>query len=374
MPRRRVTIATAPIPFRVAFKHASATRRVAENVIVRIEDDDGLVGLGEGCPRAYVTGETVATALRFLERRAPTLAAEIDSVAAIASWIEGDEEIDANPSAACAIELALLDLIARRAELPVERIVGLESLVASPHATAVYGDSVTPVFLLQALIFGWRGVRDAKLKLSGDPRRDRCRARMLSRRGPLRLDANNLWPDAGTAIASLAPLAPLAWAVEEPVKVRDFAAMAEVSRETGLEIILDESFLSVRDLDALPTDGKFAVNVRVSKDGGLLRTISATRAARARALKVIVGAQVGETSILARAGLAAVSAAGDALAGYEGGYGTHLLARDITSPSLTIGRHGAIPAEVWAATKKPGLGLDLAPDAPLFNATPAPPH
>ena len=71
MPRRRITIATAPIPFRSAFRHASATRRVAENVIVRIEDDDGLVGLGEGCPRAYVTGETAATALEFLHRRAP---------------------------------------------------------------------------------------------------------------------------------------------------------------------------------------------------------------------------------------------------------------------------------------------------------------
>ena len=97
----------------------------------------------------------------------------------------------------------------------------------------------------------------------------------------------------------------------------------------------------------------------------------AIRAARARGLKVIVGAQVGETSILARAGLAAVSAAGDALQGYEGGYGTHLLARDLTTASLTIGNRGAFHGDAWAATSRPGLGLDLAPDAPLIEA-PAP--
>ena len=188
-------------------------------------------------------------------------------------------------------------------------MLGLDPLAASPHASAVYGDTPAPVFAMQALIFGWRGLRDAKLKLSGDPRRDRWRARLLAWRGPLRLDANNLWPDAASAISHLAPLAAFAWAVEEPVKVGDFAAMSAISRETGLTIILDESFLSARDLDALPTEGKFAVNVRVSKHGGLIRTLQAIRAARARGLKVIVGAQVGETSILARAGLVAVSAA-----------------------------------------------------------------
>ena len=187
--------------------------------------------------------------------------------------------------------------------------------------------------------------------------------------------------------------------------------MSAISRETGLTIILDESFLSARDLDALPTEGKFAVNVRVSKHGGLIRTLQAIRAARARGLKVIVGAQVGETSILARAGLAAVSAArqrsspataslapahlataalpmikrpgaetADAVSGhpgavvdndvsgYEGGYGTHLLARDLTVPSLTIGDGGAFHGEAWAATSRPGLGLDLAPDAALVEA------
>ena len=54
--------------------------------------------------------------------------------------------------------------------------------------------------------------------------------------------------------------------------------------------------------------------------------------------------------------------------GYEGGYGTHLLARDLTTPSLTIGNRGAFHGQAWAATTQPGLGLDLARDAPLVDA------
>ncbi|HEY6507524.1 MAG TPA: hypothetical protein VIY56_05900, partial [Vicinamibacterales bacterium] len=53
------------IPFVVAFRHASAERR--ETATVWVEARRGPhVGYGEGCPRPYVTGETVESALSFL--------------------------------------------------------------------------------------------------------------------------------------------------------------------------------------------------------------------------------------------------------------------------------------------------------------------
>ena len=57
-----------PIPFRVRFGHASAVREQAENIIVAVRDAQGRIGLGEGCPRSYVTGETVASATGFIEK------------------------------------------------------------------------------------------------------------------------------------------------------------------------------------------------------------------------------------------------------------------------------------------------------------------
>lgn len=367
MRRRRVTVASAPIPFRAVFKHAAASRRIAQNVIVVIEDEDGVTGLGEGCPRPYVTGETPETVRAFLHRRACAIAADIDTLADLQSWIASDREIDTNPSAACALELALLDLLARRAEVPVERLLGLEPIAHSPRASAIYGDSSAFAFAMRFAVFGWNGLRDAKLKISGDRRRDGWRARWLARRGRLRLDANNLWPDGPSAVAGLAPLADLAFAVEEPVAARDWPGMAMVGSQTGLVVILDESFLTVGDLAHMPSDGEFAVNVRVSKHGGLIRTVEAVRAAQARGVPIIVGAQVGETSILARAGLAAASAAGEAMIGYEGGYGLHLLAHDVCSPSWTFGPGGVFLRDVLSRLSRPGLGVDLAGDVHLVG-------
>ena len=360
MSARRVTVTRAPIPFRTTFKHASASRKFAENVIVVVRDEDGLIGLGEGCPRPYVTNETTQSAEAFLNHWAGDVADGVNGVDDLRDWLARERRsIDANPSAACALELALLDLLARRSAVPVEGLLGLEPLTESPRASAVYSDGAAWIFAAQFAAFGWNGMVDAKLKLSGEPRRDLNRATRLAHRGRLRLDANNLWPDAQSATSALRPLARLAWAVEEPVAVRDRAAMRTVHDRTGLPVILDESLLTVADLEGIEP-GIFVANLRVSKHGGLIRTLEVLQAAKRLSLQIVVGAQVGETSILARAGLAAVSAVGRDLAGYEGGYGLHLLSTDLCSPSLTFGRGGAFDDTITQRLSRPGLGIELA--------------
>src|SRR5258705_8288783 len=130
--------ASLPIPFRVRFGHASAVRDEAENIVVAVRDAHGRLGLGEGCPRSYVTGETVASATGFIEKhRADFLG--LASLDDLQHWMAGREsDIDFNPSAFCAVELALLDLFARQAELPVEGLVGLPPCYEAT-ASAVYG-------------------------------------------------------------------------------------------------------------------------------------------------------------------------------------------------------------------------------------------
>jgi len=316
------------------------------------------VGLGEGCPRHYVTGETVETAINFLQRHASLILREAVNVESLRRWLRANRaEVDRHPSAFCALEMALLGLFARRAGVTVEDIVGSPQLKDPLPVTAVYGSSSSLAFNLQRWRFGRAGMHDAKLKLTGD-RRDGARARGLARRGPLRLDANNLWPDARSAIVGLGPAIPYAWAVEEPVAPRDWAGMLAVARASGLAIVLDESFTAPGDLAATPEGARWIANVRVSKLGGVLRTLDAIDTLRRKGCGVIVGAQVGETSLLARAGLLAAAAAGPDLAGFEGAYGTHLLAYDVVQPSLTFDSRGkiALPSLV-----SPGWGLDAEP-------------
>jgi L-alanine-DL-glutamate epimerase-like enolase superfamily enzyme len=162
-----------------------------------------------------------------------------------------------------------------------------------------------------------------------------------------------MFATAADAIEALGPMRSAAWAVEEPVFARDWPALARISEETGLVVIADESLTTLADLRAMPLG--FLPNLRVSKLGGLIRSLQVLDEALKQGRRVIVGAQVGETSILARAGVALASAAGPHLAACEIGYGPWLLRRDVATPSLGFGWQGMLRTKKIAA--QPGAGL-----------------
>ena len=143
--------------------------------------------------------------------------------------------------------------------------------------------------------------------------------------------------------------------------------MRAVAAATGCRIILDESAVRPSDLDEVE-GADWIVNLRVSKHGGLTRSLEMLALARQRGLGVILGCHVGETSILTRAALALASACGGDLIAAECGYGGYLLARDLTRPRLRFGRGGSIQAPSGGN----GLGIAvrsnlLAPCQPGVN-------
>ena len=83
---------------------------------------------------------------------------------------------------------------------------------------------------------------------------------------------------------------------------------------------------------------RWIVNVRVSKMGGLIRSLALIEAARSRGVLLIVGAHVGETSLLTRAALTIADHAGARLLAQEGAVGTHLLETDPVQLSAKQGR------------------------------------
>ena len=112
------------IPFRTVFSHANATRSEAEGIWVEAYSVRGASGCGEGCPRDYVTGETVRSARAFFDTHRPELEERIRDLASLRDWVsEKRREIDANPAAWCAIELALLAVMAEEQGLPVEALM-----------------------------------------------------------------------------------------------------------------------------------------------------------------------------------------------------------------------------------------------------------
>ena len=148
-----------PVPFKTVFRHASASRSRAENLIVTARSDDGLMGYGEGCPRSYVTGETVEGGAAFIRRHVPGIASEVSDAEGLRAWAEANRrEIDENPAAFCAVELAVLDLFGKAAGAPVEDVLGVPRLDGPFTYSAVLGDSPYLVYRPAALALREQGV------------------------------------------------------------------------------------------------------------------------------------------------------------------------------------------------------------------------
>lgn len=349
---------TFPVPFKAVFRHASATRSRAENVIVEARGE-GRTGYGEGCPRDYVTGETTLGARDFIAAHAEAIMAEVNDMRSLRAWIASHREaIDRNPAAFCAVETAIIDLFGRLDGQSVEELLGLPTLAGAFTYSAVLGDAPRLAYLWQLGRYRQRGFTDFKVKLSGHPRRDRRKLAALAGIDVrVRLDANNLWTTADECIHHLSALPGIPFAVEEPLTAGDLEGFRAVGEACGMRIVLDESLLRAEQLDSLEDPDRWIVNLRVSKMGGILRSLELAARAAWRGLGVIVGCQVGETSILTRAALPVMQAIRPNLVAAEGAFGTYLLSRDLTTPCLMFDTGGILsPAAVPTGN---GFGLSI---------------
>ena len=252
---RAVSARTLVIPFTTRFRHASAERAETSSLWMEAASHDGVIGYGESCPRPYVTGETLASAEAFAHRHAGPVCrvvTDLDSLRAYAQAHSAD--IDANPAAWCAFELAVLDVVAKTRREPIEATLAQPPLAGPFRYSAVLGDAEPDAFARQAERYLAMGFRDLKVKLSGNLDRDRAKLAVLwaAPGVRVRVDANNLWREAAVAAAYLSALGgPLA-AVEEPLAPGDVEGLAQVAARCGVPIVLDESVARVAQLAALP--------------------------------------------------------------------------------------------------------------------------
>jgi L-Ala-D/L-Glu epimerase len=369
MPLKSIGTSALSIPFNAAFKHASAERSITQALWIEATTQTGVVGFGEGCPREYVSAETLKTARAFVSTFRDEWLATIQDVQSLSEWLGVHRiEIDRNPAAWTAVELALLDAFGKEKGCCIETLIGLRPLTGQFLYTAVLGDGNIESFQRQLSRYLQLGFRQFKIKLSGVLEQDLGKVRALSEAGlpgdAVRADANNLWADVDVAAAHLGALGYRFFALEEPLRPNDYSGLMQLAQRLETRIVLDESFMREDQLDRLPLPvSTWIVNVRVSKMGGLLRSLRLFQSIREHGLGLIIGAHVGETSILTRAALTIANCAKDILLAQEGAFGTYLLTADVAQPPLMFGVGGVIDIDKFGLAGIPGLGLDISTTA-----------
>ena len=351
------------IPFKQAFTHATVSRSCTESILVKAEFSNGIVGVGEGCPRQYVTRETIQTARKFFEFHRQEWE-KFRSVNDLQSWMTtNSQSIDENPASWCAVELALFDGWGQEHRQSIESLLGLPELSGQFQYSAVLGTENMVSFEKQARQFLALEFFDFKVKLTGNFEYDRQKIEFLKHLSiknlRIRLDANNLWNSAPEVVTYLEGLDYPFFAIEEPLQVGDYDGCRHISQHLGLPIVLDECFLRIEQLNHLQNDPQtWILNIRISKMGGILRSLAIATQAEAMGLPIIIGAQVGETSILTRAALTVANQYPKILLAQEGAFGTYLLEHDITDRPLMFGQGGRLDTQ--PISRQLGLGLTLA--------------
>lgn len=365
------------VPLRKPIKHASHERTTSDNLIVRITLADGTHGYGEGVPRDYVTGETIASCFELLEQvDLARLAPEPTDLASLARALAAlevpgafeDERRMFGNAARCGLELAVLDAYTRRLGQPVGAIFravnGGEAVFSAPRRVR-YSGAITAETPRKERISAWKmrlyGFHQVKVKVGvagqDDPERLRRMRRILGRSVDVRLDANEAW-HATELLERVRPLLPYRpSALEQPVPHEEVGALAELRPMLGVPVMLDESLCSERDAERAITDGLADVlNVRLSKCGGALASLRIVERAHRAGLAVQLGCHPGETGLLSAAGRHFAANVGP-LRYVEGSYDRHVLRENLIEEDVTFGYGGRA-----APLTGPGLGVTVNPE------------
>jgi len=372
---RELAVAQVRIPLRRAIKHASHSRTETDNVVVRCTLDNGIVGHGEGVPREYVTGETIASALELL--RTSSLMSQFEpcrdfpQAVALAerlrlASVPNDTRQCRGNAARCALELAVLDAYGQHFREPVSSVTRyLAPELYSPrdevrYSGAIMSASGFKLKLAAMVMWGYR-FKQVKVKVGIAAQDDVARlqtVRKWLKNRDLRIDANEAWtPD--EAVERIRALEPIGiTSVEQPVPEEKAGELARVRKAVRVPIMLDESLCSMVDAERAAGEQLCDLfNLRLSKCGGFIPSLRLAQFAKRRNLGYQLGCQVGETAILSAAGRHFASSVGD-IRYVEGSFDRHLVREALGTRDLTFGWGGKA-----AALTGGGLGITLDPAA-----------
>lgn len=369
------------IPLRKRIRHASFARDENDTLLVRCRLDTGHVGWGEGLPRPYVTGESIATAWEQVQRTTWTEqlretfndlkgAASLADRLALAPPANGIPPAFADRgcfgnSVRCAAELAILDAAARADEVPLSAVTALVPETAGIRQSrdqVQYSAVLTAESPFKQWLSAWKyrlyGFAQVKVKVGAADVDDvalltRTR-KILGPKVELRVDANEAWSCA-TLVEKMAPLRPFNLrSIEQPVPHAESDGLAAVRAAVGIPIMLDESLCSLSDAQRAIERGTCDLfNLRLSKCGGFLRTLRIAVLAHRAGLGYQLGCQVGETGILSAAGRHFATSVGE-ICNLEGSYDRHLVRERLTREDITFGKGGRAPRLAG-----PGLGVTV---------------
>ncbi len=353
---RRVEAIPVAMPLRKPMLMAGVRIEFAENLLVRIDAENGAVGWGEAASAPTMTGDLRAGMVAAVnEHLAPLLAGQ-DALqyAWLARRCAG--ALLHNGGAKAAVDMAILDLAGKHAGVPVCDLLG-GAVRSAVRPMWLLGNKTVAEDIAEAGEKRAAGFRFFKIKVGVKAVAEEIAATLDVRRalGPdiaLCADANMGYDKssarryaAGTADANLLFF-------EQPLRHDDLDGMAALARNSPVPLCADEAIGSIKDIyDHHRAGAASGMNLKTIKLGGLSAAVHAGRVCESLGLAINLACKVAESGI----GAAALVHVGAVLGNLDWGISVtnHYLAADIV-------RHAVRPrdGEIQVA-REPGLGVEV---------------
>ena len=342
------------IPFKMDFTHAKARRLSSDSLVLKITDS-GMCGYGEAVIREYVSGKidesnptapSIAASAEIIRRLLTPIAQE--GLTQKERYIVSTDVKHKELPLLCAIETALIDLFCRKEKSDIYDI-----LLLPPVHTSVFYGGIIPLLLAEAagkmlLLAKKLKLPNLKLKVGVDSSYNesilKAARETLGDTFDLRVDVNGSWTMAD-ALANLRILSRFnVKTIEEPFSGKELISDLRTKTQAGdFVFIADESVLTIEDLRSISKNKTYdMINIRLSKNGGIFRSLAIASEAEKLGIAYQLGCLVGETGILSAAGRAAASLM-QSPRYVEGSYDLYLLSDNIVAEDISFGSNGHAP-------------------------------
>ena len=273
------------------FAIATGTMDHAQNTFIRIHTDSGMYGVGECSAFPMIVGETQDTCLVLAQDFARLWEGK-DPLAIGDRLAELEAFIARNTTIKSAFDMALYDIAAKHAGVPLYRFLG--GKVRDIVTDITVGIASAAEMAARALAFHEQGAAVLKVKLGKRPGEDIGRIRAIREQVgeglPIRIDANQGWSydEAVTTLRGLQPFN--IQFCEQPMRSYNDYRLPQLRKETAIPIMADESCYDHRDAMRLAAGGACDyINIKFSKSGGIAGALRVHQVAAEHRIPCMIG-------------------------------------------------------------------------------------
>jgi len=354
----RVDAIPVGLPLAKPMLMSGMTIERTENLFVRIEARNGMVGWGEAAS-APLAGELLPQMVSGVERDLAPLLVGQDALRHATLTARCAQALRRNSGTRAAVEMALLDLVGRHLQVPVSDLLG-GALRDTVQPMWLLGNRTVAENIAEAGRKREEGFNFFKLKIGVKPVDEEIEETLALRQAlggdvTLCADANMGYtlPVARHFIEKTAGARLLF--LEQPLRDSDLAGMAALAKESPVPLGADQAVGTVQDiLDYQRAGAAAGMNLKTRRLGGISVTAHAGRVCETLGLSVDLACKVSESSVSA----AALVQIGAVLANLDWGISptNYYLAVDTVREPLRP-RHGTI-----GVTRSDGLGVEVLED------------